>query len=136
MWHRARTFVSFVRRSTKASEELRVFQRQQVLKDTPEGATAITDPEEDQAEENEGEPEPGYTNEKRLTRVLAMRSTVDSRWNSVYYLIERCGDIVMVHELLLLLIAVRLPPCFPCHWHHAKLRASGKNVVHGMVECT
>lgn len=116
LWHRARTFVSFVRRSTKASEELRVLQRQQVLKDTPQGASAITDPEEDQAEENEGEPEAGYTNENRLTRVLALRSTVDTRWNSVYYLIERCGAIVLVHELLLHLIGVRMPPCFPCDW--------------------
>ena len=67
---RAKLFVAFVRRSTKASEELRTLQKQQVLKDTPQGATPITDPDEDQDDEHEGEPDAGYSEGPRLTRVV------------------------------------------------------------------
>lgn len=95
--HRAKQFVAYVRRSTKASEELRLLQKQQVLKDTPQGVTPITDPEEDQDDEYEAEPEAGYTGESRLTRVLALRSPVDTRWNSLYYMIERCGIVGVLH---------------------------------------
>ena len=52
------------------------------------------DPEEDEEEENEGDPEGGYANEERLTRVLAFRAPVETRWNSWYYMIERYGDIL------------------------------------------
>ena len=52
------------------------------------------DPEEDEEEENEGDPEGGYANEERLTRVLALRAPVETRWNSWYYMIERCGNIL------------------------------------------
>lgn len=92
--YRARSFVSHAKRSSKASEELRTLQKQQVLKDTPQGSNPITDPEEDEEEENEGDPEGGYANEERLTRVLALRAPVETRWNSWYYMIERCGDIL------------------------------------------
>ena len=60
-----------------------------MLKDTPQGSNPITDPEEDEEEENEGDPEGGYANEERLTRVLALRAPVETRWNSWYYMIER-----------------------------------------------
>ena len=76
------------------SEELWTLQKQQVLKDTPQGSNPITDPEEDEEEENEGNPEGGYANEERLTRVLALRAPVETRWNSWYYMIERCGNIL------------------------------------------
>lgn len=92
--YRARSFVSHAKRSSKASEELRTLQKQQVLKDTPQGSNPITDPEEDEEEENEGDPEGGYANEERLTRVLALRAPVETRWNSWYYMIERYGDIL------------------------------------------
>ena len=92
--YRARLFVSHAKRSSKASEELWTLQKQQVLKDTPQGSNPITDPEEDEEEENEGDPEGGYANEERLTRVLALRAPVETRWNSWYYMIERYGDIL------------------------------------------
>ena len=51
--YRARSFVSHAKRSSKASEELQTLQKQQVLKDTPQGSNPITDPEKDDDEENE-----------------------------------------------------------------------------------
>ena len=72
-----------------------MLQKQQVLKDTPQGSNPITDPEEDEEEENEGDPEAGYANEERLTRVLALRALVETRWNSLYFMIERCGAILL-----------------------------------------
>ena len=92
--YRGRSFVSHVKRSSKASEELRTLQKQQVLENTPEGSNSITDPEEDEEEENEGDPESGHAIEERLTRVLALRAPVEMRWNSWYYMIERYGDIL------------------------------------------
>lgn len=83
-------FVAHVRKSTRATEEFRNLQKQQVLKDTPKGTPPITNPEVDESEENEGEEEGGYVNEEgRLTRILALRAPVDTRWNSLYYMIER-----------------------------------------------
>ena len=77
-------------KSTRATEEFRDLQKQQVLKDTPGGASPITNPEVDESEENEGEKEVGYSNEEgQLTRVLALRVPVDTRWNSLYYMIKR-----------------------------------------------
>ena len=75
----ATSFVSHAKRSSKRFEELRTLQKQQVLKDTPQGSNPIMDPEEDEEKENEGDPEGGYTNEERLTRVLALRSPVETR---------------------------------------------------------
>ena len=95
LWHREKSFIFYVKRSSKASEELRVLQKQQVLKDTPEGSNPITEPEEDEEEENEGDPEAGYAHEERLTRVLALRAPVETRWNSLYFMIERCGAILL-----------------------------------------
>ena len=92
--HRARSFVSHAKRSSKASEELRTLQKQQVLKDTPQGSNPITDSEEDKDEENEGDSEGGYANEERLTRVFALRTPVEMRWNSWYYMIERYRPIL------------------------------------------
>ena len=66
--HRVRSFVSHAKRTSKASEELRTLQKQQALKNTPQGSNSITDPDEDEEEENEGDPEGGYANEERLTR--------------------------------------------------------------------
>ena len=72
--YRARSFVSHAKTSSNASEELRTLQKQQVLKDSPQGSKPITDPEEDEEEENEGDPDGGYANEVSLTRVLALRA--------------------------------------------------------------
>ena len=78
-----------MRKSTRATKELRNLQKQQVLKDTPKGTPPITNPEIDESEENEGEEEGGHVNEDGwLTRVLALRVLVDTRWNSLYYMIE------------------------------------------------
>ena len=61
-----------------------------MLEDTPGGTSLITNPEVDESEENEGEEEAGYSNEDgQLTRVLALRVPVDTRWNSLSYMIER-----------------------------------------------
>ena len=67
-----------------------------MLKDTPQGSNPITEPEEDEEEENEGDPEAVYANEERLTRVLALRAPVETRWNSLYFMIERCGAILLI----------------------------------------
>ena len=79
-----------MRKSTRATEQFRILQKQQMLKDTPGGTSPITNPEVDESEENKGEEEAGYSNEAdQLTRVLALRIPVDTRWNSLYYMIER-----------------------------------------------
>ena len=79
-----------MRKSTRATQESHNLQKQQVLKDTPGGTSPITNPEVDESEENEGEEEAGYSNEdSQLTRVLALRVPVDTRWSSLYYMIER-----------------------------------------------
>ena len=50
----------------------------------------IANPEVDESEENGGEEEAGYSNEDgQLTRALALRVLVDTRWNFLYYMIER-----------------------------------------------
>ena len=78
-----------MRKSPCATEEFRNLQKQQVLKNTPRGTSPITNPEVDESEENEGEEEAGYSNEAgQLTSVLALRVPVDTRWNSLYYMIE------------------------------------------------
>ena len=79
-----------MRKSTRATEEFCNLQKQQVLKDTPGGTSPITNPKVDESEENEGEEEAGYSNEEgQLTRVLALRVPMDTRWNSVCYMIQR-----------------------------------------------
>ena len=79
-----------MRKSTHAIEEFCNLQKQQLLKGTPGGTSPITNPKVDESEENEGEEEAGYSNEEgQLTRVLALRVPVDTRWNSLYYMIER-----------------------------------------------
>ena len=89
-WNRAKAFVAHVRKSTRPTKEFRNVQKQQVLKDTPKGTPPITNPEVNESEENKGEEEGPYVNEDgRLTRVLALRVLVDTRWNSLYYMIER-----------------------------------------------
>ena len=57
--NRAKAFVAHVRKSTRATKELRNLQKQQVLKDTRKGTTPITNHEVDESEENEGEEEGG-----------------------------------------------------------------------------
>ena len=82
--------MAYVRKSSRATQELRNLQKQQVLKDTPEGDSPITDPEVDETEENEGEAEAGCSDgDERLKRILALRAPVDTRWNSLYFMIER-----------------------------------------------
>ena len=79
-----------MRKSTHATEEFHNLQKQQVLKDTPKGTPPITNPKVDESEENKGEEEADYSNEDgQLTRVLALRVLVDTRWNSLYYMIKR-----------------------------------------------
>ena len=79
-----------MRKSTRSTEELRHLQKQQVLKDTPPRDSPITNPELDESDENEGEEGGGYVQgDDRLTRVLALRAPVDTRWNSFYFMIER-----------------------------------------------
>ena len=69
-----------MRKFTRATEEVSNMQKQQVLKDTRGGTSPITNPEDDESEENEGEEEAGYSNEdSQLTRVLALRIPVDTR---------------------------------------------------------
>ena len=61
-----------------------------MLKDTPPGDSPITNPEIDESDENEGEEGGGYVQgDDRLTRVLALRALVDTRWNSLDFKIER-----------------------------------------------
>ena len=43
-----------MRKSTPATEELRKLQKQQVLKDNPQGETPIINHEVDESDENEG----------------------------------------------------------------------------------
>ena len=62
-WNRAKAFVAHVRKSTRATEELRHLQKQQVLKDTPLGDSPITNPELDESDKNEGEEGGGYVQE-------------------------------------------------------------------------
>ena len=79
-----------MRKSTRAIEELHHLQKQQVLMDTPLGDSPITNPELVESDENEGEEGGGYVQgDDRLTRVLALRAPVDTRWNSLYFIIER-----------------------------------------------
>ena len=79
-----------MRKSTRTIEEFRKLQKQQVLKDTPGGTSPITNLEVDESEENKGEEEAGYSNEEgQLTKVLALRFPMHTRWNSMYYMIQR-----------------------------------------------
>ena len=79
-----------MRKSPCATKEFHNLQKQQVLKDTPGGTSPITNLEVDESEENEDEEEAGYSNEAdQFRRVLALRAPVDTRWNSLYYMIER-----------------------------------------------
>ena len=79
-----------MRKSTHATEEFHNLQKHQVLKDTLGGTSPITNPKVDESEENEGKEEAGYSNEDgQLTRILALRVPMDTRWNSLYYMIER-----------------------------------------------
>ena len=84
---RARKFVSHMRGSSVAAEEMRVLQRQQIRRQN-EG---LEDIEEEPREETESD-EPGYDAKEhggKLTKVLAWRAPVETRWNSLYYMVER-----------------------------------------------
>ena len=82
-------FIAHVRKSTCATEELHNLQKQEVLKGTPQGDSLITSPEINESDQNEGEEEGRYVQEdERLTRVLDLRAPVDTRWNSLYLMIE------------------------------------------------
>ena len=70
-------------------------QKQQELKDTLKNSSAITEPEEDQEERNEGYAEGGYANKEHLTRVLPLRALEETRWNSLY-----CNTVVQSHLML------------------------------------
>ena len=83
--YRVRSFVSRVKRSYMS----RPLQKQQVLKDTLQNNSTITDPEEDQEERNEGDAEGGYANKQHLTMVFPLKDLEEKRWNSMY-----CNTIV------------------------------------------
>ena len=70
-------------------------QKQQVLKDTLQNSSTITNPEEDQEERNEGDAEVGYANKQHLTMVLPLKNLEEKRWNSMY-----CNTIVQSHLML------------------------------------
>ena len=59
-------------------------QKQQVLKDTLQNSSTITNPEEDQEERNEGDAEVGYANKEHLTVVLPIKALDETRRNSMY----------------------------------------------------
>ena len=89
-WNKAKAFIAHVRKSTHTTKELRHLQKQQVLKPTPPGASPITNPELDESDKNEGEEGGGYVQgDDRLTRVLPLRAPVNTRWNSLYFMIKR-----------------------------------------------
>ena len=46
--YKGKPFVYHVKRSSKASDELQILQKQKLLKDTPQSSNPITDPEEDE----------------------------------------------------------------------------------------
>ena len=80
-----------MRNSGPAAQEMRVLQLQQIRRDHGDTAGKMDDIPEESRDESEGE-EPGYDQTEhggKLTRVLAWRTIVDTRWNSVYYLVER-----------------------------------------------
>ena len=59
-------------------------------KTPPRETPPITNPELDESDENAGEEGGGYIQEDdQLTRVLALRAQVDTRWNSLYFMIQR-----------------------------------------------
>ena len=95
MLYRARSFVSGVKRSYKAPEEVQAFVKATVLKGTLQNSSTITDPEEDQEERNEGDAEGGYANKEHLTMVLPLKALEGTRWNSMY-----CKTIVQSHLML------------------------------------
>ena len=87
------------------------------MKDTPKRAPPITNAEVDESEENKGEEEGSYINEDGwLTRVLALRAPVDTRWNFLYYMTKRYKlavqcvlfPMVLVYHAIVLL---NRPPC-------------------------
>ena len=82
--YRARSFVSRVKRSYKASEEARPLRKQHVLKSTLQNSSMITDPEENQEERNEGDAEGGYANKEHLTMVLPLKALEETRYNGFH----------------------------------------------------
>ena len=70
-------------------------QKQQVLKDTLQNSSTITDLEEDQEERNEGDAEGAYAYKEHLTMVLPLKAIEEKRWNSMY-----CNTIVQSHLML------------------------------------
>ena len=93
--YRARSFVSRVKRSYKASEEVQAFAKATRAESTLQNSSTITDPEEDQEERNEGDAEGGYANKEHLTMVLPLKALEETRWNSMY-----CNTIVQSHLML------------------------------------
>ena len=66
------------------------FRSSKCLRTLPKVIPHITNPQVDESDENDGEEEGRYVNEDgRLTKVLVLRVLVDTRWNSLYYMIER-----------------------------------------------
>ena len=94
-----------MRKSTRATKELRHLQKQQVLKDTPPGHSPITNPELDESDENEGEEGGRHVQEDdRLTRVTSSQS-------SGGYKVE----LLVLHDRkVMTCCAICIIPCVPC----------------------
>ena len=87
--------MAHVRRSAPATERFRKLQVKHLVK---KGAVPNADEVDEEAEEEceeddtmEGVAVPGVSEQgRRQTRVLRLRTTVDTRWNSDYDMLQRC----------------------------------------------
>ena len=83
-WNRAKAFVDHMRKSTRATKELHNLQKQQVLKDTPQGDLTITNPKLMRGTKTKARKRGGKVQEvDPITRVLALRVSVDIKKNSL-----------------------------------------------------
>lgn len=91
VFDRVRNFVTKVTASRKVLEEFLSLQRKEVKKNVQEGED-IVEEDEDEEEEHEGgyEDNGGDGEWPKLRRVLRLRKEVETRWNSTYWMLERC----------------------------------------------
>ena len=96
--HRAKKFVSHLHHSSKQSEEFRQLQREALLEGT---SSTAGDVEEDEGAEETEDVLPGWEDKgRRPKQVLALRKAVDTRWNSLHFLVERCEQHSSAHAAL------------------------------------
>ena len=120
MLHRAKKFVAHIRSSRKAAEAFRETQRDAIRKRRESrnagGVGAPDLPIEQEAEEEDEEEDPGVTEfatsgglDVELDRVLELRTPVETRWNSTFYMIERyASSCVYSYWLFFCLFLLRL----------------------------